>query len=406
MPATRRPAIASSLRRTLALVLPLVACGTETWRAELPSDPSAPIAVRSVTARRSTILGLGAGPVTLDSNSTPNSVSFELEVVVQQEVPGGAMLGTRSACTVDGVVWGTHFGGNAELRDDAPGAPQTSSASSFLPNAFAAGPPTACEVALRVQPRRVLPEVTPFTPIDVGIFCWTPEGITATACPEAVLPRAIPEGPLAIGPVRAQWHTGDASSAGGLAFAARVAVGHSADPADPGDLTAAAACEGDGAPLQSRSTLLVGLRDYLPGEHIAIAGTAFDADDFATPPSRCTIEIRHRDRSALDGGRFLPAASACLQGGTVTEGACEGLAPGPATVRLEGRTATIWRGAHREGPFAIDDAGIGQRIVHSLKATRDEGILIVAPPGFPQAEVAALVDAATAADLAVALSPA
>jgi hypothetical protein len=403
MPATRRPPIASPLRRALALVLPLVACGTETWRAELPSDPAAPIAVRSVTARRSIIAQIGVGPVSLGSDSAKNSVSFELDAVVQHPLPVGASLGTRSACTVDGVVWGTQVSTDAAFRGDPPGAPQTSFARSFFPNAYAAGPPTACEVELRMQPGRVGPDVPPFVPVELGRFCWTPEGITATACPEAALPRAVPAGTIAIDSIRAQWHPGDASSPGGLAFAARITVGHAAGA---GDLTAAAACEGDGAPLQSRSTLLAGLRDYVPGERFAIAGTAFDADDFATPPSRCTVEIRHRDRSPLDGGRFLPAASACLQGGTVTEGACEGLAPGPATVRLEGRTATIERGAHREGPFALDDAGVGDRVVHSLKATRDEGIVVVAPPGFPQAEVTALVDAATAAHLAVALSPA
>ncbi len=396
-PAIPRPTCAS-LRRVLALFVPLVACGTETWRADLPADPTAPVAVRSVTARRSTVLGLGAGPVTLDSDSAQNSVSFELEVVVQRELPDGAMLGTRSACTADGVVWGTHFGGNAELRVDAPDTRQTSSASSFLPNAFAAGPPTACEVTLRVQPSRVFPEVTHFPPIDVGRFCWTPEGITATACPEAALPRAIPDGPLAIGPVRAEWHPSDASTSGGLSFAARVTVG---DAAEQGDLTAAAACVGDGTPLQSRSTLRVGLRDYRPGESLAITGTAFRGDDFATPPGRCTVELRQRD---LDGGRIVPVARACLDDGRVTEGACEGLVPGPATVRFQGRSATIERGAHREGPLRIDDAGVWDRIVASVTAARDEGIVIVAPPDLAHAEAVALVETAEAAHLAVAIS--
>lgn len=398
------PAIPTSaaVRSALALVVSLTACGTETWRADLPTDPAAPIAVRSVTARRSIVAHVGAEPVTLASGGAKNGVSFELEVVVQRELPIGATLGTRSACTVDGVVWATHFGGNADLRGDALGTPQTSAASSFLPNPFAAGPPTACEVSLRMQPGRIGPDVTPFVPVDAGRFCWTPEGITAAACPEAALPRAIPDGPLAIGPVRAQWHAGDASARGGLAFAARVTVG---DGVAEGDLTAAAACIGEGAPMQSRSTLLAGLRDYVAGESFAIAGTAFEDDDFATTPQRCTLEIRHRDRSPLDGGRFVPAASACLEDGRVTEGACEGLAPGPATVRIEGRAATIERGAHREGPFAIDEAGTWDRVVRSITATRDEGIVIVAPPTLAHAEALALVHNAEAAHLAVALSP-
>jgi hypothetical protein len=396
----QRP-IGATLRRAPWPLVALVACGTETWHADLPSDASAPIAVRSVTARRTTAAQVGLGGVALSSDSPKNGVSFELEVVVQQELPVGALLGTRNACSVDGMVWATRFSANAELRVDQLGTPQTSFAEPFIGHAFAAGPPTACEVSLRMQPGRIGLDVPDFAPVDLGRFCWTPEGITAAACPDAALPRAVPNTTVVIGPMQAQWHPADASDRGGLAFAAQVTVGV---VAEHGDLTAAAACIGDNAPMQSRSVLLAGLRDYVPGDSFAIASSAFTATDFVAPPSRCTIEVRHRARSPLDGGRFVPAASFCLDAGAVTDGACDGLAPGPAIVRVDGGAALDRRGAHREGPFAIDDADVADRVVRSVKATRDEGIVIVAPRSMAHAEVLKLVTAAKAAKLDVAMS--
>lgn len=321
---TIRPAL-------LPLVLPVLACGPTTWQADLPVDAADPIAVRSVTARLSTAAGLGSDGITMTSTSAKNSVSFELGVVVQHALPAGGLLGTRSTCTVDGGVWATRFTGDAMLDGTSIGTAQTSHAAQYMPQPFASGVPSACQIDLRVQPGRVGPGFPEFTPVDLGAFCWTAEaGVTDGPCPASALPRTVPSDRLAIGPMLAQWHAKNASGAGGLAFSARVTVGVDAGP---GDLTAAAACVADGTTKTSRSALFASLRDYVPGDSFAITAAAFDGDDFATPPERCTIEIRHR---ITQDGVFEPAASFCLQGGAVSDGACDALAPDAAV-----RTASL-----------------------------------------------------------------
>ncbi|MBC8068313.1 MAG: hypothetical protein IAG13_08265, partial [Deltaproteobacteria bacterium] len=176
----------------LAALVVTLGCGPERWQAELSSNADAPLVAQRVTATRTTAVDLSAGGVTLTSSSPKNSVAFEVELTTREGLVDGALLGSRSACTVDGVVWATDFIGDAG-RDDTRLGSRVVRTSQFMPNAFAAGPPSACEVELRVQTGRVGPGAPQFDPIDVARLCWTAEaGVVDGACAEAALPRTIP----------------------------------------------------------------------------------------------------------------------------------------------------------------------------------------------------------------------
>ncbi|MBC8073780.1 MAG: hypothetical protein IAG13_36010 [Deltaproteobacteria bacterium] len=173
-----------------------------------------------------------------------------------------------------------------------------------------------------------------------------------------------------------------------------------------GDIVAAAACIGDGAPRQAHLSIIEGLEDLVPGDSIAVVGNGFTAQDFPARPDRCTVEIRYR--TFADDGRKAVADSTsfCFAGTEVTEGACEGLAPGPAIVRIAGEQATIERGAHLEGPFdlgATPSTAAWQAIAASIAATHDEGLVVVAPAQLEASRATALADAAKATRLDVAI---
>lgn len=382
--------------RILLLLVVLGGCGRRTWEAEIASDAAAPVTVTKVKAHESTAMRVGAGGVSIGSDAPVNSISFELALAVGDRMPKDGIVGTRSACTVDGVVWATPFVGDATFADASAGSARTSFASQFMPNAFAAGPPSACEVQVRVQVGRVGDDVEPFAPIDVARFCWTPNGISSGACSTSDVPRTVPSGKVVAGPIRAAWQRDGARV---LGMQARITVGENASA---GDVVAAAACIGDGAPVQSRFSAIEVLHDYAAGESFVLEGTAYDRDAFASPPSRCTIELRHRDGARVAS----PIASFCLAGDVVSDGACEGLAPGPAIVRVTGQEATIERGAHREGPIALGPAPSAEAweaIVGSIRGTHDEGLVFVAPRELAANRALALVDAAERAGVAIAM---
>lgn len=383
-------------------LLALVACGTERWTAELSSAAESPITLSKVTARMTTAARLGGGTVRLDGDSAKNSVSFELELMVRERLPEGAVLGSRSACLVDGTVWATPFIGQAGLDLARIGEPITSHTSQFMPGPLADGPPVVCEVTLRVQNGRVGPDIVELVPIEIGRFCWTRAGgLADRACNDAELVRPIPDAPLVAGPLRASWHR-DAAGAPSLTMAARVTVG---TEHGTGDLTAAAACiTGEGPPQQSYFSTLAGLRDFRAGESLEIGGVAFTGRGFAG--ERCTIELRHRPDPQYYPKRHEAVASFCVAGDVVTEGACEGLAPGPAFVRIADEQATIERGSHREGPYPLGPApsvDTWNAVVASVLATHDEGVVIAAPAELEHARAVALADTAKTAGLDLAL---
>lgn len=382
--------------RLAVLLVVLAGCGRRSWEGEIASNAAAPVAVTRVTARESTAVRVGAGGVSLGSDSPVNSISFELALTTTAAPPAHAIVASRATCDVDGVAWARSFVGAAEPLGDRVGEQLTRFTEQFMPNPFAAGPPRACEVSVRVQVGRVGDDVRPFAPIDVARFCWTPEGIASGECSASTLPREVPSGKVGAGPVRAAWQS---DGARGLGLQARVTVG---EGASGGDVVAAAACIGDGAPVQSRFSAIEVLDDYLPGESFVLEGTAYDRDAFASPPSRCTITLRHRDGARVTS----PIASFCLADGGVEDGACEGLAPGPAIVRIDGETATIERGAHREGPIALGPAPSTEAfetVVASIARTHDEGLVFVAPPELASNRAVALVDAAERAGLEIAM---
>ena len=145
-----------------------------------------------------------------------------------------------------------------------------------------------------------------------------------------------------------------------------------------------------------RTTLVKGLSDYRPGETFLIVGELLRVPEIEQRYERCTLEIRYRPAPSERPDEQNPIASYCVERGKELEpreGACEGLAPGSATVRLdEHLRATIERGSHREGPFDLGSAGSMQPLLDSLVRSNDESVVFVAPPELPQADVLALIE--------------
>jgi hypothetical protein len=312
------------------------------------------------------------------------------------------VLATRTACLVGPSVWGTHFAGDAECQSAKPGEERSSTAS-FMPTPFAAGPPAACEVQVRYQPGLVGPGAPSFAPVEVARICWgEARGLTSGACPPEALPRKIPDVPLVAGPIRASWGGGPAP----LGLAAALTLGKGAGPDH--DVVVAAACAFEGAPpRQSHFTIVERLVDYEPGDSFAVEGTAFHGTPAEPKPARCTIELRRRPAPAIALDKWLGVSSHCFENGSVRDDACDGLAPGPATLRIDAALrATLERGSHREGPFAIGPDPTSKEwepILASLKLSKDEGVNIIAPASMAQAGLMILLDALKAQKLPASL---
>jgi hypothetical protein len=216
-----------------------------------------------------------------------------------------------------------------------------------------------------------------------------------------VLARKVPAAPIAVGPVKAAWSGNDNL----LGLQAALTLGAEARPEH--DIVVAAACALDGPPRQSHFTIVERLADYQPGETFAVEGTAFREASLKTRPSRCTIELRRRPAPAIAPDKWLPVSRHCFENDTARDGGCEGLAPGPVTVRIDSEfRATLERGAHREGPFSVGPAQEQcewGRIIASIVLAKDEGAVVIAPKDLPQAGLFVLLDAMKKGGLPVAV---
>jgi hypothetical protein len=313
----------------------------------------------------------------------------------------GAVLGRRTACRVGEAVWGTHFVGDAAFPNASPGEVHRSTVS-FMPTPFAPGPPSACEAQLRYQPGLVGPGAPDFAPIEVGRFCWSEaHGLTAGGCSAELLQRKVPPAPVVVGAIEAVWRKSDPP----LALQAALTIG--ADALSSSDVVVATACAFDGPPRQSHFTIVEGLSDYEPGDSFAVEGTAFHRSGLTSAPTRCTLQFRRRPAPAIALDKWLAVSSHCFEKDAVRDGGCDGLAPGPVTIRIDGELrAVLERGSHREGPFPLGPTPSQTEwapIIASIALAKDEGAVVVTPKDMPQASLLALLDALKESKLPIAL---
>lgn len=386
-----------------ALALSLFACRDEVWKLEPTATGKGTLTVTEVKANMSTIASLGAGSQELGSRSPKNSVSFQLQVSVNEGFLPGTVLGTRSACLAGDHVWATPWVGDAGLHASAPGTKPMSFASQFKPNAFAAGPPTACEVRARVQPGLVGPSAPVFDPVEVARFCWSAaKGLQDGACPADVLPRKIASSALSTVAVAAVWNepTGKGPA---LAINAALGVGEGSMPQH---LAARAACsDGKGPPQQSQLVVHQVKLDYDAGDTFVIRGEGFQkASKLASP--RCTIQLR---AGASGKDTWDTLSMHCLENGKVRDGACDGIVPGPVTVRMDAELRVFLdRGGHTEGPLTLGPDPQKEAwapVMASIAETHDEGVVLALPPTLAAASVVALVDALKGLEQKVAIKP-
>jgi hypothetical protein len=380
------------LQTTLLVALSLLgACSSEEWKLDVDVASGEALAIKRVVARRTVAVALGVGSASIDSSTPKNSVSVELLLQRGASFPAGGVLVHRTACLFDGKVWVSRWTQGAALQFSSEGT--VSESVSFMPHTFAPGPPTACEVSVLAE----APGASAVrTPTAAGTVCWTAErGLAAGLCPATSLPRSSAAEEVV--DVRLAW-------SGGLSLAAAVTLG--ATVISESDLGARAACEFEGGPpRQSAFNIVVPLRDLGPGETTLLQGTAFGAD--AARPKRCTVVVRRRPLPVVDASKHVALETVCFEGDAVRDGACEGLAPGAVTVRIDAsRKATLERGAHREGPLEIGGEGRVDwtPVVRSVAAARDEAVILAAPRSMEHSAVVSLVQELAAAQLPVALS--
>lgn len=376
-------------------------CDSETWNASLTPIDDAPLGIHAVEAKRTATIQIGASGAGVDSSTRKNSVSFEIQVTGQSGLREGASLATRSVCRVDDVVWATPFVGDANLESLRAGETRSTTTSRVMPNRFAAGPPTVCEVTMRYQPTRLGPEAPVFEPIDLGAFCWSASsGLTEGRCPAETLGRRPAANAFALTQAHAGWSETNEGHALGLA----VAITAGADKDPDAMLIARTACATDGPPRQSVFWILENLGHLEPGETVYSDGLAFTRAGLTEPLERCTIEVGTRFPDA--SRPVQPIASRCFERGQLTEGGCAGLAPGPVTIRVDvDGQATLVRGAHVEGPFALGTAPSPEAvapIIASIELADDDGAIVSAASATPQATVVPLIEALRAANIEIA----
>jgi hypothetical protein len=345
----------------LGLTFLLGACSREEWKLDVDPKLDAPLAVQRVVAHRTVAVSLGAGPAKLDSSTPKNSINFEVLLRRGPNFPEGAAVAHRTACLFGGKIWASRWIGGPTPVFSPEGTYLHSF--SFMPNVFAPGPPTACELGVQAGAPGSFDSALP----EGGTVCWTAErGLSNGPCDAASLPRGRALEDAA--DVKLEW------GASGLSLAAAIPLG--ATVVSESDLTARAACEFEsGPPKQSAFSAVVPLREFAPGETTLLQGSAL--------------------------------ATVCFEGGAVRDGACEGLAPGAVTVRVDAsRQATLERGAHREGPLSLGGGAVVDwaGVIRSISASRDEAVILAAPRSMEQAAVVALVQELAAAQLPVALS--
>jgi hypothetical protein len=189
----------------------------------------------------------------------------------------------------------------------------------------------------------------------------------------------------------------------GLALAVAITAGADREP--DAMLIARAACTTDGPPRQSPFSILENVGHLEPGETVFADGIAFSRDGLPAPSARCTIELGAR---ASDGSTpAQPFASRCFERGQLTEGACEGLVPGPVTIRVDvAGQATLVRGAHVEGPFELGTAPSPEAvapILASIEQANDDRAIVSAASATAQTTVLPLLEALRAASIEVAI---
>ena len=375
----------------LGLTFLLGACSREEWKLDVDPKLDAPLAVQRVVAHRTVAVSLGAGPAKLDSSTPKNSINFEVLLRRGPNFPEGAAVAHRTACLFGGKIWASRWIGGPTPVFSPEGTYLHSF--SFMPNVFAPGPPTACELGVQAGAPGSFDSALP----EGGTVCWTAErGLSNGPCDAASLPRGRALEDAA--DVKLEW------GASGLSLAAAIPLG--ATVVSESDLTARAACEFEsGPPKQSAFSAVVPLREFAPGETTLLQGSAFDRQ--SKPPTRCTVVVRRRTVPAIDPSKHVALATVCFEGGAVRDGACEGLAPGAVTVRVDAsRQATLERGAHREGQLSLGGGAVVDwaGVIRSISASRDEAVILAAPRSMEQAAVVALVQELAAAQLPVALS--
>jgi hypothetical protein len=392
------------MRWLLLFALAACQCEKPAELDRLPSAGGAPVEIDRLTASLTTAARVGSG-ITLDSSSPKNSVHLEFRVTARDGWVRGASISTRYACRVGELVWADTFSSDAGLHDLGAGQSRESSAASFMPNPFAAGPPSACEWTLKYD-YTLLDTGVEVTPAAIGRVCWRDGELTAGACPEGAIDRAPASAPIAVAHAETGWSDAPGGSGRVLAFRGAFTAGAETDS----QIFAVAACDrGDRPPKTETFSMMARTASLEPGETLFADGVAFLQHPLERDARRCTVVIRTRPNA--EPARGTAIASSCLEGGAVREGACDGLAPGAVEMRIAaaggGFEATLVRGSHREGPFTLGPTAAPAElapIVASIEEANDEAVVIVAPADFPAAAMFAITEAFAAADLPLALA--
>lgn len=377
-------------------------CGGEARIDRLEAGGGAPVEIVELVAKPTTAARVGSG-VTLDSDSPKNSVHLSYRLTARDGWTPGASIATRHACRVGDLVWSGPFSSDAGLHDLVTGESRESSASSFIPNPFAAGPPSACEFTFEYGYYLATETPPAVRPASIGRVCWHDGSLTVGACAAELLGRRPASAPIAAEEARAAWR--DAAQGAGrvLGLEGAFTIGEASESV----VVAVAACARDPRPPKTSGfTMLALTKGMEPGETFFAEGSAFVTSPF-TADARCTIEARRRP-NAGPPAEHARIASWCLESGSLREGPCEGLAPGAVRMDVSNREVRLVRGAHVEGPFAVTPAAIASElapVLGSIQEAGDESVLIAAPPDYPYSAIAVLTRAIADAGLPMALAP-
>lgn len=374
-------------------------CGGEAQLDRLPSAGGAPVEIVELVATRTVAARLGGEGVTLDSSTPKNSVHLSYRLTARDGWAPGASIATRHACRVGDLVWGGPFSSDAGLHDLVSGESRESSASSFIPNPFAAGPPSACEFTFEYGYYVLREEPSDVQTASIGRVCWHDGTLTAGACAAELLGRRPASDLVGVEQVRAAWANGAQGRV--LGFEGAFTIGAASDSV----VFAVAACARDPRPPKTSSFSMLALTKGLePGETFFGFGSAFSDAPF-TNDARCTIEARRRPNSGPSDAQ-TSIASWCLDGGSLREGACDGLAPGAVRMAVSMSDVRLVRGAHVEGPFPLTPGAAAELapVLASIREAGDESVVIAAPSDYPFQAMTAITDAIAAAQLPMALA--
>jgi hypothetical protein len=300
-----------------------LACGFEQSNAvDLAPVDGIPVKVVDVRMRETLVAGLGSTPVTLSSDSKPNTRGLVFVAEVTGEAAPYASVSAQMVCRAGEHTIAGMFAVNAnrDLEGQHVGTRVEGSAM-FEPSSFVDGVPSTCEGRIYYTDATPI-AVRPDAAADddqrrarpIGAVCFVAGELHPRACTDAELPRVASDADIVLSKLHASTTRRDE----GVMLGVEVLTTFGAARPRRAALKADAVCKVGTREHALALPVMFAIDEVHPGESTVTRAWSNTRDAMPSDPESCEITV------SVDSpdGQWRELGRHCLRGTQVAEGAC------------------------------------------------------------------------------------